>query len=103
MLETERLIIRKFTYDDLPKLIELRSDDEVIKYLGGRRLQNAEAIAKRLRFYLDCYEKFGYGMCAMIWKETNEMIARRIEEFGGRAMPLNFRTTNVLTGRRLSV
>jgi acetylglutamate kinase len=33
--------------------------------------------------------------------ETNEGIAIRIEEFGGRAMPLNFRTTNVLFGEKL--
>ncbi len=33
--------------------------------------------------------------------ETNEHIAERIEEFGGRAMPLNFRTTNVLFGEKL--
>lgn len=33
--------------------------------------------------------------------ETNELIAARIEEFGGRAMPLNFRTTNVLFGEKL--
>lgn len=74
MLETERLIIRKFTFDDLPKLIELRSDTEVIRYLGGSRLQNPEAIEKRLAFYIECYEKYGCGMCAVIWKETGEMI-----------------------------
>lgn len=74
MLETERLLIRKFTFDDLEKLIELRSDFEVIKYIGGRRLQSPEAIEKRLHFYIDCYAKYGYGMCAMIWKETGEMI-----------------------------
>ncbi len=33
--------------------------------------------------------------------QTNETIAARIEEFGGRAMPLNFRTTNVLFGEPL--
>jgi acetylglutamate kinase len=33
--------------------------------------------------------------------QTNEEIAARIEEFGGRAMPLNFRTTNVLFGEKL--
>jgi acetylglutamate kinase len=33
--------------------------------------------------------------------ETNETIARRIEEYGGRAMPLNFRSTNVLFGEKL--
>ena len=33
--------------------------------------------------------------------ETNENIARRIEEYGGRAMNLNFRTTNVLFGEKM--
>ena len=74
MLETERLSLRKFVPADLKKLIELRSDDEVIKYLGGRRLQNAEAIEKRMQFYMDCYVKYGFGMCAMVWKETGAMI-----------------------------
>ena len=74
MIETERLLIRKFTLDDLPKLIELRADPEVNKYLGGTRMQNPEAIEKRIPFYIDCYKKYGFGMCAMIWKESGEMI-----------------------------
>jgi ribosomal-protein-alanine N-acetyltransferase len=74
MLETNRLLHRKFTLDDLDKLIELRSDPEVNKYLGGTKMQNPEAIAKRLQFYIDCYDKFGFGVTAMIWKENGEMI-----------------------------
>jgi RimJ/RimL family protein N-acetyltransferase len=74
MLETDRLIHREFTLDDLEKLIEMRSDDDVIKYLGGRILQNPEAITKRMDFYIGCYKKYGFGMNAMIWKETGEMI-----------------------------
>ena len=35
--------------------------------------------------------------------ETNEALAAKIEEFGGRAMPLNFRTTNVLFGERMQL
>jgi len=35
--------------------------------------------------------------------ETNEGLAGQIEELGGRAMPLNFRTTNVLFGERLTL
>jgi acetylglutamate kinase len=35
--------------------------------------------------------------------ETNESLARQIEELGGRAMPLNFRSTNVLFGERISL
>ncbi|OHB69271.1 MAG: acetylglutamate kinase [Planctomycetes bacterium RBG_13_63_9] len=33
--------------------------------------------------------------------EVNERLAARINELGGRAEPLNFRTTNVLTGSRI--
>jgi len=35
--------------------------------------------------------------------ETNEHIYQRIEELGGRAAPLNFRTTNVLFGERIEL
>ena len=74
MTESERLIFRPFTLDDLPLLIEQRSDPDVIRYLGGTKLQNPEALSKRIRFYMSCYESHGFGMCAMIWKSTGEMI-----------------------------
>ena len=35
--------------------------------------------------------------------EVNHDLAARIEEYGGRAMPLNFSTTNVLFGERLAL
>src|SRR5215468_7700179 len=74
MIETERLKMRKFTRDDLPWLIELRTQPEVYKHLGGTKLQNPESISARLDFYIDCYAKHGFGCCAMIWKETGEII-----------------------------
>ncbi len=72
--ETERLYHRPFTREDLPRLIEMRADPEVNIYLGGMRMQNAEAITERIEFYIECFEKYGYGMAAMFWKETGEMI-----------------------------
>lgn len=72
MIETERLLMRKFTFDDLEKLIELRSNDEVAWGIGGAKAQSREFNEERLRFYIDCYEKHGFGMMAMIWKETGE-------------------------------
>ncbi len=74
MIETERLRFRQFVDGDLPLLIEQRSDPEVNRYLGGPTRQNAEALATRIKFYMDCYEKFGVGMCPMIWKETGDII-----------------------------
>ena len=74
MVETERLIFRRFTLDDLPQLIEHRSDPEVHKYLGGRERQNPDALAVRIRFYMSCYETHGFGMCPMICKRTGEVV-----------------------------
>lgn len=74
MLETERLIFRRFTEDDLPLLVEQRSDPEVNKYLGGPARQNADALSTRLKFYMECYNRVGFGMCAMLWRDTGEMI-----------------------------
>lgn len=74
MIETERLFFRKFTEDDLPWLIEMRSPEPVNRYLGGTKMQNAEALAARVNFYLECHEKFGFGMCVMGLKSTGELI-----------------------------
>lgn len=74
MLESERLTFRQVTRDDLPWLIEMRSIESVYRYLGGAELQSAEAVTKRMDFYIDCHEKFGFGMCIMSLKETGEQI-----------------------------
>lgn len=74
MIETERLIFRRFQDEDLPQLIEQRSDPDVNKYLGGTERQNSAALAARIKFYMECVDKFGFGMCPMIWKETGEVI-----------------------------
>jgi len=74
MLETARLLLRKFTRDDLPWLVEMRGHPEVYRYLGGWEKQNPDAVAKRFEFYLDCYERLGFGNCAMQLKATGEMI-----------------------------
>jgi ribosomal-protein-alanine N-acetyltransferase len=74
MIESERLKFRKFTLEDLPTLIEQRSDPDVYKYLGGTKLQNPEALAKRIRFYMSCYDTHGFGTSVMIWKPTGQVI-----------------------------
>ncbi len=74
MLETERLLMNKIRPDDLPWLIEMRTPDAVNRYLGGPEMQNAEALTKRLPFYLECHDKYGFGFCTMMLKSTGEMI-----------------------------
>jgi ribosomal-protein-alanine N-acetyltransferase len=74
MIDTKRLFMRQFSQDDLPWLIENRSPVAVNRFLGGMQMQSPEALTVRLEFYIQCYEKFGFGMCAMGLKETGELI-----------------------------
>jgi len=72
MIETQRLVTKKLTESDLPWLIEMRSPEPVHRYLGGTALQNPEKLARRLKFYIECYEKFGFGSCVTMLKSTGE-------------------------------
>ena len=74
MFKTERLLIKKITPEDLPWLIELRTPDAVNRYMGGPKMQNAEALTARLPFYLECHEKFGFGFSTMTLRSKGEMI-----------------------------
>ena len=74
ILETERLVMRPITQEDLPWLIEMRTPEPVNRYLGGPKMQNAEALANRMPFYIGCHEKYGYGFSVMTLKATGEQI-----------------------------
>ena len=73
-MESERLLYRQIMRNDLPWLIEMRTPEPVARYLGGTKWQNPEALAKRMDFYLECYDKFGYGITVMELKDTGEPI-----------------------------
>ncbi len=73
-LETERLLIRRITPEDLPWLIEMRSPAAVNRYLGGPSMQNAEALATRIKFYIQSWETLGFGFSVMTLKSNGEQI-----------------------------
>jgi RimJ/RimL family protein N-acetyltransferase len=74
LVETDRLLMRPITRDDLPVLLRFRANEEVSRYLGGPEMSTPEFIAKRLEFYLDCHRQYGFGMCVLRRKEGGEMI-----------------------------
>jgi ribosomal-protein-alanine N-acetyltransferase len=71
MIETERLVLRRFTAGDLDKLVELRADPQVMRYIGD---QSREKVEQRLQYYISHYEPHGFGMWAVIDKRTGAMI-----------------------------
>jgi ribosomal-protein-alanine N-acetyltransferase len=43
-------------------------------YLGGAKAKTCEFNEARMKFYLETWEKYGFGFCLMIWKPTGEEI-----------------------------
>ena len=72
VLETDRLLLRRFARDDVKRIVELDSDPEVTFHItGGIPQANAEVLEQ----WLADYERWpGYGFFAAIEKATGEFI-----------------------------
>lgn len=64
-------MMRPLVAGDLDELAALRSDPQVMKYIGE---QTREKVAERLRFYIDSYEKNGFGACGISLKGETPLI-----------------------------
>jgi len=75
-LESERLILRRFTPDDVDNLFELDSDPEVMRYLtGGPGTPREEIERDCIPAYLNYYEQFeGYGFWVALEKSTGNFL-----------------------------
>lgn len=75
-LEPERLVLRRFTSDDVDNLVELDSDAAVMKFInGGRATPREEIESDHIPAFLRYYDRFaGYGFWAAIEKSTGQFI-----------------------------
>jgi RimJ/RimL family protein N-acetyltransferase len=75
-LETERLVLRRFTEANVDNLFDLDSDPEVMRFLTGGKPTPREVIRNEtLPRILHYYERFaGFGFWAAIEKSTGEFL-----------------------------
>jgi RimJ/RimL family protein N-acetyltransferase len=75
-LETERLMLRRFTEADVDNLVELDSDPEVMRFLNGGIPTPRDMIEREiLPRFLGYYERYdGFGVWAAIEKATEAFI-----------------------------
>ena len=75
-LETERLLLRRFTRDDVDNLYELDSDPEVMRYItGGATTPREEVEQVDLPAFMSYYDRCdGYGFWAAIDKTTDRFL-----------------------------
>lgn len=75
LMETERLIIREFVQGDYGALCRILCDGEVMRaaYEGAFSLEEAQNWLNR---HFARYENLGFGLWAVVCKETGEMIGQ---------------------------
>jgi RimJ/RimL family protein N-acetyltransferase len=73
-LETQRLLLRWFREDDFPGYVEIATDPEAMKFIGGPQTQ-LEAW-RAMAAHIGHWYFFGYGVFAVEEKLTGKMIGR---------------------------
>ncbi|MEA5459415.1 GNAT family N-acetyltransferase [Arcicella sp. LKC2W] len=75
VIETERLILRKFTLEDAPFVLELVNTPAWLKFIGDRNVHTVEESENYLRNgNLKSYAEHGFGFYLVATKESNEAI-----------------------------
>lgn len=74
ILQTERLLIRQFTCDDLDALALILADEQVMRFsVSGplRKMQVAELLQNRI---IPHYDQFGFGLYAVVDRVDERLI-----------------------------
>ena len=75
ILETERLVLRQFTFEDADFILRLLNEPSFIQNIGDRGVRTLEdARSYILRVPIASYEKNGFGLYLVILKESGKSI-----------------------------
>ncbi len=75
IMETDRLIIREMRHSDLDALCKIMCDEEVMRAAYEHPF-SIEQVQGWLNRHLKRYEDYGFGLWAVVLKETNELIGQ---------------------------
>ena len=72
ILETARLRLREYTWDDLDALAQIISDPETMKFY--EKPYDEAGVRRWIQWNLDNYEDLGFGLWAMEERETGRFV-----------------------------
>jgi len=78
-LETPRLILKFLSWSDLDRLIVLRADPEVMRYIGYSNpgeIQTPQQVERFLKIATEYQEKYGFGFCAVFEKASGDFVGQ---------------------------
>lgn len=74
IIETERVYLRPFTFDDLDAFAVICSDQDVMRYIGAGRPLSREETKTRLNSIIEHRNKHGFGVWAAVDKSTGTLM-----------------------------
>lgn len=74
-LETDQLQLRPFQYEDIDRMSEIFGDPEVMRYIASGT-QTKALIEERFPVMLQRFERWGFGMWAVIEKASQTLLGR---------------------------
>ena len=87
MIDTNRLILRKFTDSDLDAYYQIMKEKSVCQWLGKGGQRTKEHVLKTIEYYKKHWIQYGIGNFAVYLKDKNELIGHcgfnYIDELGG--------------------
>src|SRR5688572_134453 len=75
-LETKRLILKTIDPSQLDDLFSLRSDPDVMKYIGNGSIQTREEVEHFIKCGAGYFEKYGLDFFSVYAKETGEFVGQ---------------------------
>lgn len=88
VLETDRLILREYAAEDFDALFEIVSDIETMQHYPSPF--DEDKTRSWIQWNLDNYKKYGFGLWAVVLKETGEFIGDcgiTIQDIDGELLP----------------
>lgn len=75
-LKTTRLVLKAPQLSDLDNFIALRSDPDVMKYVGEPAMPTREDVKKFLEISMQYQKKYGFGFCSVFEKNSGHFIGQ---------------------------
>lgn len=75
-LETKRLLLKFLTPDDFPDLLKLRTNPEVMCYIGDGNIQTQSEVERFITLAISYQQRYDWGFCSVFEKNSDQFIGQ---------------------------
>lgn len=73
-IETQRLVLRPFNFEDLDAFSLICSDPKVMRFIGDGQPLDKETVGEQMESWITSYEDQGFGLLALTLKDDGKLL-----------------------------